>query len=95
MTWAIKTRYGFEAVELVKETAKTATYIDRRWSNNETRVELSGLLDWRGDEEAARALVAKLTSAQAEFDRRRNAAIDWYSARKAEIIAAAKEGQGA
>jgi hypothetical protein len=89
MTWAIKTNWKYEAVEIVKETAKTATYIDRGWGPaRETRADLGKFLDWRGDEEAARSIVEKLTSAKAERQRRESAAYEWFKKRCAEILAA-------
>jgi hypothetical protein len=88
MTWAIRTGWRFEAIEVVKETEKMVFYAERYGDRSrETRMAKGSFLKWRGDEETARSLVAKLTSAQAEYERRRKAAADWYSARQAEILA--------
>lgn len=86
MTWAVMTGWRFEAVEVSKETAKMVFY-HAEWRGRETRRDKSSFLDWRGDEDTARKLVAKLTSAAAEYDRRKRVASDWYAARKAEILA--------
>lgn len=93
-TWAIRTDWRFEAVEVVKETANMVFYIDRSWRDgHETRQAKDSFLDWRGDEDTAHALVAKLTSAGAEYERRGGAALDWYKKRKADILASAGEAR--
>jgi len=89
MAWAVKSGWRYEAVEVVKETAKMVTYIDRYWSPpRETRIAKHSLLPWRGTEEQARAIVEKLTSAKSERDRRTKSAQDWFDKRAAEIMAA-------
>jgi hypothetical protein len=92
MTWAVMTGWRFEAVEVERETDKMVFFIEA-WRNKETRREKKNFLDWRGDEETARMLVDKLTSAEAEYNRRRAAASDWYKARRAAILASA-DAQG-
>lgn len=87
MVWVIRHFCGFEAVELVKETDRTVTYIDKSWSKiRESRCDKSKILNWRGDEEAARRMVAQLTAAQSEHSRRASAADDWFARRKEEIL---------
>jgi hypothetical protein len=84
MTWAIKTGWRYEAVKVLKETEKMVFYSSRTW--RDTRASKGQFLPWRGEEAEADALVAKLTSAEAEYDRRRKAAADWFNARNAEIL---------
>jgi hypothetical protein len=90
MAWAIRKSYGFDAVEVLKETDQTVFFRDRRWRNRDTRGPKNHFLEWRGDEDAARSLVAKLTSAKAEYDRRKDAAAQWYYQREAEILNGSK-----
>jgi hypothetical protein len=92
MTWGIKIGWKYEAVEIVKETDKTVRYVDRYWGKpRETRIDKDKILPWRGDEETARAIVDKMTSARAEYERRRKSASDWFDRRRAEILASAGE----
>jgi 1,2-phenylacetyl-CoA epoxidase PaaB subunit len=94
MTWAIKTRWYFTPVKVVAETEKMITYIyDGQTSSRRGHKE--HFLDWRGDEEAAHRLCAKLTSAKAEYDRRSRAADNWFIVRKAEILASERPGKAA
>ena len=93
MTWAVLDSYGFEAVEVIKETVKTVTYRHPRWG--QTRTDKHKVFPFRGDEDAARSVAARITSANAEYWRRRQSASDWYDARKAEIFAKAIEAASA
>ena len=89
MPWAIRRdSWQYEAVEVVKETAKTATYLDRRWdaAGRETRCDLHKLFPWRGNETEARRLTERLNSAKAERDRRRAAADGWFNKECAKIL---------
>ena len=85
MTWVIKESYDYEAVELVKRTAEMVVFKDG-FRGRETRIARRSVLDWEGDEQTARAIVEKLKSAEAEYERRRSAAGDWFTARKAELL---------
>ena len=87
VTRAIRSSWKFEPVEVVKETEKMVFYVEHwRGRPTETRQGKKNFLPWRGDEETARAMCAKLTSALAEYERRRKAANEWFATRKAEII---------
>lgn len=91
MTWAIRMKWGsYEPVEVVKETAKTVFYIDRGYRNRETRSDKNAFYEWRGDEETARQIVAKLISAKSEYDRRSGAAARWFADRRTEIFVSAQ-----
>ena len=94
MIWAIKNdSWRYEAVEIVKETAKTATYKHAHWGD--TRTDLNKLFDWRGSEAEARLLSERLTSAKAERDRRVNAASDWFRKERDRILASGTEARRA
>lgn len=92
--WAIRKSYGFDAVEVLRETDQTVFFRDRRWRNRDTRGPKNHFYEWRGDEDAARSLVAKLTSAKSEYDRRRDAAAEWYRQREAEILTEGSKSNG-
>jgi len=90
MIWGIRKSWnGFEPIEIVKETAKMLVYKHPAWGD--TRTEKQKILPWRGDEDTASSLCAKLNSAHAEYERRTKAASVWYKARKEEIFASAGE----
>ena len=82
-TWAIRNGYKYQPVEVIRETDATVFYLETRWSggDQETRGQKHKFLDWRGSEQAALILVEKLNSADAERDRRLNAARDWHRKR--------------
>ena len=91
MTWGIRAKWGrYEALRITKETAKTLSFIDAGWGGRETRADKASFHEWRGDEETARQLVAKLISARAEYDRRTAAATKWFQDRREEIFVSAK-----
>lgn len=87
--WTVRSGYRYEPVEIVRETAAMLFYIDRSWTKErESRQSKNSFLPWRGTEDDARAIAAKLTSARAEYDRRRNAANEWFAQRRDEILSA-------
>jgi hypothetical protein len=94
VTWAIQTGWRFNVVEVVKETDKMVFYIDRSYRERESRQAKHSVLDWRGDEDTAHQIAAKLTSAKAECDRRRAAASKWFDQRRDEILASAMSASG-
>ena len=79
--WAIKKGYRYKPFEVVRETKAMISYRDGR----DRRGFKDGFVDWRGSEVAARALAEKLTSADAERDRRMKAARDWHRSRVEEL----------
>jgi len=93
LPWAIKHDWGFEAVQIVKVSKSRAYYI-RQWAGRgeERFCDATKILPWRGDEAGAQKLVEKLTSAKAEYQRRRSAADQWFDARIKELAALSQAG---
>lgn len=85
--WAIRADYGFEAVQVDRETAHCVFYWPSRLRKEAPRRgDKRYFLDLRGDEETVRRVRDKLVSALAEHDRRKSAAAEWFTRRKAEIL---------
>lgn len=80
--WAILDDYGYTPVRVVKETKSTVFYVDGYGRERKT---LSAL-NWRGTEADARAISPKLQSANAEMNRRKRAANDWFQQQVATML---------
>lgn len=87
MTWGVKKDWRWTAVEIVKETEKTISFMDRAWGNRQTRMDKKRFLEWRGSAADANKLVAELESLSAEHQKRSQELSSWFTQRRTEILA--------
>lgn len=84
--WAVLDHYGYEPVEIIRETKKTVYYKCQNWGSDDWHERASrSAFPWRGDKEAALKLSAQLTSAENEKRQRTNAAIEAFRKKVQEL----------